>query len=264
MEEDIAPLPGLYVNRVAGAKLKSLIATNPNEATITLTGTIEPGITYNIIGILPGQTDDIVLITSHHDGMTINDALGAAQVMSIAKYLANYPQTSREKTMMFYIQGGHFISERGVLHGWQRDDLWSKILMVLNLELTACKEYEDVDGVFVETGLVSTRGLFISGAPFSINPTLLSIAKESIPKYDIDRTIILPASGPLGPYPPGLAHYFLYEGKTVMEFISSPAHQYCLADTPDKVMVEQLRPVAAAFIDILNQIDEIPPELLIG
>lgn len=251
----LAPLTGLYVSRDVGSYLKSLLVAGPVEATMVLDGSTEPGLTFNVVGVLPGQTDEIILVTSHHDGWAANDGSGVSVVMALAKYFAQLPQSSRQRTLMFLASGGHFLGDiptKSFIA--QHPDIMEKIVIDINIEMIA-KEYTEIEGQFVETGLVAPRGLFISGPPFGVDPKLLSFTVEAVPKYDLDRTTVLPASGPLGPAPPGVAAWFFLAGKPIMHFIAAPPHQFIPEDTPDKVAVDQLKPVTAAFIDIITNID---------
>jgi len=248
-------LPGLYVPRDEGAHLKDLLASGEVEATIVLDGVVTPGITYNVMGTLPGQTDEIILVTSHHDGWAANEGSGASEVMSLASYFSRLPEDSRQKTLMFLAAGGHFIGDiptRTFIEA--HPDILDKIVVSLSLEMVG-REYVEVDGEFVPTGLVAPRGMFISGPPFGVNPTLLSFAEKSITEYDLDRTVVLPANGPLGPAPPGVAHWYFMEEKPIMHLIAAPVHQFTPYDTPNKVQVDQLRRVTAAYADLIMQID---------
>ena len=251
----LTSLTGLYVSRDVGSHLKSLLAAGPVEANMVLTGDIEPGVTYNVVGVLPGETDEIILVTSHHDGWAANEGSGVSIVMALAKYFAQLPENSRQRTLMFLAVGGHFLGDIPTQSFIaQHPDLLPDIVVNINIEMIA-KEYKEIDGEFVQTGLVAPRGLFISGPPFGVDPKLLSFAVEAIPKYEIDRTLVLPASGPLGPAPPGVAALFFLAGIPIMHFIAAPPHQFTPQDTPDKVDVDQLRPVTAGFADIIMNID---------
>lgn len=251
----LTSLTGLYVSRDAGFLLKNLLVAGPVEATMVLTGDTEPGVTYNVVGVLPGETDEIILVTSHHDGWAANEGSGVSVVMALAKYFAKLPENSRQRTLMFLAVGGHFLGDIPTQSFIaQHTDLLPQIVVNINIEMIA-KEYKEVDGEFVETGLVAPRGLFVSGPPFEVDPKLLSFAMEAIPKYEIDRTMVLPASGPLGPAPPGVAAWFFLAGIPIMHFIAAPPHQFTPEDTPDKVAIDQLRPATAAFVDIIMKID---------
>lgn len=252
----LTPLPGLYVSRDTGSYLKNLLEAGSVEANMVLLGSIELGLTYNVVGVLPGKTDEIILITSHHDGGATNDASGTSIVMALAKYFAQLPQNSRERTLMFLVAGGHFMGDIPTKAFIEtHKDLIPKIVAALNVEMI-CKEYKLVNGEFVETGLNMPRGMFISGPPGGVNPKLLSFAITAITRYELDRTMVLSATGPIGC--PGVGGQFVAIGVPTMHFIAAPPHQFTPEDTPDKVAVEQLRPITAAYIDIICQIDVTP------
>ena len=248
-------LPGLYVPRDQGAHLKSLLAAGAVEATLVLEGVTSPGVTYNVSGTLPGQTDEIILVTSHHDGWAANEGSGASEVMSLARYFSRLPADSRQRTLMFLAAGGHFLGDiptKAFIAG--NPEILDRVVISLSLEMVG-REYVEVNGEFVPTGLVAPRGMFISGPPFGVNATLLSFAEKSITDYGLDRTVVLPANGPLGPAPPGVAHWYFLAGKPIMHLIAAPAHQFTPYDTPNKVQVDQLRRVTAAYADLIMQID---------
>jgi hypothetical protein len=208
-----------------------------------------------VLGVLPGQTDEIILVTSHHDGWAANEASGASEVMALAEYFSQLPANSRQRTLMFLAAGGHFLGDiptKAFIA--ENPEIMDRIVISLSLEMIG-REYAEVDGEFVPTGLVAPRGLFISGPPFGVNSTLLSFAENSITDYELDRTVVLPANGPLGPAPPGVAHWYFQAGKPIMHLIAAPAHQFTPDDTPNKVDVEQLRRVTAAYADLVMQID---------
>jgi len=257
----LTPLPGLYVSGDVGSYLKSLLATGPTEANMVLLGDIEPGLTYNVVGVLPGKTDEIILVTSHHDGAATNDASGTSIVMALAKYFGQLPCSSRERTLVFLAAGGHFMGDIPTKSFIEQheDDLMPKVVVDLNVEMI-CKEYKLVDGEFVETGLNMPRGMFISGPPMLVNPVLLSFAIDAITKNDLDRTIVLSAKGPIGC--PGVGGVFDAIGVPTMHYIAGPPHQFLPEDTPDKVAVDQLVPITKAFIDIINWIDFTPAILI--
>jgi len=252
----LTSLPGLYVSRDVGSYLKDLLTTSSIEANMVLLGSIEPGLTYNVVGVLPGKTDEIILVTSHHDGGATNDASGTSVVLALAKYFAGLPQNSRERTLMFLAAGGHFMGDiptKSFIE--QHEDLIPKIVATLNVEMI-CKEYELVNGEFVETGLNMPRGMFISGPIGGVNQKLLSFAINAITRYELDRTVILSATGPIGC--PGVGGQFIAIGVPTIHFIAAPPHQFTPEDSPDKVAVEQLRPITAAYINIISQIDATP------
>ncbi|MHA1843446.1 MAG: M28 family peptidase, partial [Promethearchaeota archaeon] len=116
---DPRPIPGLYLGREEGKKLKKLLRENkdkPVMGTLIQKGKKSKGITFNIMGLIPGKTDDIILVSSHHDAPfnnAVQDASGSAMVLALAKYFAQFPPKTFNKTLLFLFTAGHFYEEIG-------------------------------------------------------------------------------------------------------------------------------------------------------
>ncbi len=255
------PIPGLWVSRDDGSHLRELLetATDPVYATMRLTGCIDTtATTGNIVGILPGKTDDAIIVCSHHDGpwySAVEDASGVAEVLAIAKYFAQVPEEHREKTLIFILQAGHFY---GAIGGKtfikDHPDLMEKTILAIAIEHIA-EDFDVIDGEWVDTGYVEPRAMFTTG-----NPLLVRFSEEAIIKHDLRRTSILQTGSPLGVPTDGSMYY--RAGVPIYSFISSPEYLFDLEDTPDKVAKDQLVPVAKAFIDIINRVDDTPANLI--
>lgn len=262
----VLPFTGLYVGPKTGAYLKNLLKTNTVEANILLQGSLEPnGVTYNVYGFLPGRTNEIILVESHHDGWATNDALGMANVMALAKYFAQTPKCDREKTILFLAIAGHFaVGKRPFPQNYPTvGSLLPEIIVDINLEMGPIKEYvySPDRSQFVETGNVFPAGWYLSGPRLSANPCLLSYVIEAMTKHRVAPGNVLPANGSTTGCP-GEGGRFYTAGLPIINFISGPAHQFTPEDTPDKVAKSMLVPVCEAFIDIINWIDDTPAILL--
>jgi hypothetical protein len=110
------------------------------------------------------------------------------------------------------------------------------------------KQYKIIDGEYVATGLVCPRGIMVSVANPSYPSPLIGIAQAAVTKYELDRTSILAIFfGEAGRWPP--------LGVPTVGHISHNAPQFSNEDTPDTVMVDALRPTAAAFAEMIQTID---------
>ncbi|MFX1497074.1 MAG: serine aminopeptidase domain-containing protein [Promethearchaeota archaeon] len=251
-------LPAFTVSPNDGNHLKELLTAGSVSANMILTGTEGPGTTYNVYGSLPGKTDDIIMVVSHHDGWATNEASGVSIVMALAKYFAQIPKYSREKTLMFVSFGSHF----GKKADWTEYDslaynVLPKVACAINIEMIS-KQIKVIDGEFVETGLVAPRGMFLSGPLFSANEYLLSYASEAIVKNDMVRTSCLPGAFAV----PGEGGKFYQLGIPTINFISHNAPQFTQYDTPETVAKDALVPTTKMFIDIINDLDVTPSSLL--
>lgn len=255
------PMPGLWISGPDGASLaeKLSTATKPVLANVRLTGGFnETATTGNVIGELPGRTDDVIIIGSHHDApwaSATEDASGVAEVLALGKYYASLPRQSREKTMVFVLQAGHFYNSIGGKHYIAKHpDVIKRAVVELHLEHIA-KDLDVVDGKWVDTGDVEVRGIFATG-----NPLLVDFSHDAIVKQDLRRTLILQTNSPLGV--PGDGAMYWVAGLPVLHYISGPEWLFEPIDMPNTVAKDQLVPVARACVNMLDRVHTAPASLL--
>ncbi len=258
---DPRPIPGLYLGREEGKKLKKLLRENkdtPIKGTLIQKGKKSKGTTSNIMGIIPGKTDDIILVSSHHDAPfnnAVQDASGSGMVLALAKYFAQFPPKTFNKTLLFLFTAGHFYEEIGgkkflEIH---KNDWIPKIFTSIHIEHIA-KECLEQNGELVLTGLTEPRAIFVS----DFDP-LVSIVKNAVINHDLKRSLILPTDNPLGGVPTE-GGPFERENVTVISLASAPFYIYNPIDTMDKLAVEIFEPVVNAYIDIIRSIDKLTRE----
>lgn len=250
------PIPGLFLSPDDGDYPRSLLMDGYTvEATIVITGHRGWEVAYNVYGFLPGKTDEIIVVDSHHDGWATNDAAGMSIVMAIAKYFAQFPQESRERTLMFV----GFTNHWGIgpspwnVTGLEQEGclvytLLPRMVFASVIEMPG-KQFKIIDGQYVETGLICPTGININ------RDFLLPIVSEAIMKYELVRKVVTP-------FHFGEGQYFFQFVPTV-EHISHNPMQFTNDDTPNTVAVDVLRPVAATFIDIVTQVDGMPMDQLL-
>jgi hypothetical protein len=248
-------LPGLSVSPADGDYLKSQLSSGPVEATMRLHGKNESGVIYNVYGTLPGKkygtdADQFIVVQTHHDGWAANEASGTSVTLALAKYFSQFPQETREKSIVFVAMGSHF----GKKADWSEyDDLayrlatQGKVKCAFVLEMIS-KQYKIINGDYVETGMVSPRGIMITVAKPSYPSPLIGIAQAAVTNYQLDRTM-------------GLAIFFGESerwnalGIPTIGHISQNAPQFSRDDTPDTVMYDALRPTAGAFAQMIQAVD---------
>ena len=259
---DPRPIPGLYIGREDGKELKKLLRENKDKkitGTIIQTGKKSQGITSNIMGFIPGKSDDIILISSHHDAPfdnAVQDASGSGIVLALAKYFAQFPQGTFNKTLLFLFTAGHFYEEIGgkVFVERYQKELIPKIFTSIHIEHIA-NEYVEKDGKLVSTGYPEPRAIFVADFP-----PLISFVKNAVIKHDLQRSLILPTDNPLGVATDGKP--FDEVKLPVISLASAPFYIYNPIDTIDKLAVDIFEPVTNAFIDIVQSLDKLSREEL--
>lgn len=140
-------IPGLYVGRETGARIKSLAGSGA-KATVVLEADVFPDTpTDTLIGTLPGQSaDEIIIVNSHTDGPNATEENGGIGILALAKYFSKLPKSERKRTLVFPLTTGHFAgpwvpSIRGVLQKYP--ELIKKAVAALTVEHLACREWLD-------------------------------------------------------------------------------------------------------------------------
>jgi len=265
-------IPALSVGPDDGDHLRALMETGPIEATIILTGSDGQGVSRDVYGFLPGRTDKIIVVHSHHDGWATNDASGISAVMAAAKYFGQFPRESRERTLMFVGFASHF----GKRPPWDKYDcliyrLLPEIVCTNQIEHIS-KEYKEADKEFVETSLAGQRNWTLTGpkpgSGGSVNPHLLSFVTEAIQKYGLKRSVVSPrwaSRGPKREFEIATKATAFAEAGIPAVRLSGSLTPWGLTnrDTPETVMVDALGPTTAAFIDIIKHEDAIQADRLL-
>ena len=140
-------IPGLYVGRETGVKLKSLAGSGA-KATVVLEADIHPDTpTDTLIATLPGtNSDEVILVNTHTDGPNATEENGGLGILALAKYFAKLPKSERKRTIVFPLTTGHFAgpwvpSMRGVIQKYP--DMIRKAVAALTVEHLGCKEWAD-------------------------------------------------------------------------------------------------------------------------
>jgi hypothetical protein len=140
-------VPGLYVGRDTGAKLKSLAGSGA-KATVVLEAEIFPDTpTDTLLATLPGTTsDEVLIVNTHTDGPNATEENGGVGILALAKYFSKVPKSDRKRTLVFPLTTGHFAgpwvpSMRGIIQKYP--DLIKKAVAALTVEHLGCKEWLD-------------------------------------------------------------------------------------------------------------------------
>jgi hypothetical protein len=95
----------------------------------------------NIIGVLPGSTDENIMVIAHTDGFfegANDDAAGTATLVGLAEYFARRPREQRRRTMYFVASPDHHGGDLG--GRWLHDnmqDVFAKTAVIANAEHVA-------------------------------------------------------------------------------------------------------------------------------
>ena len=246
------PMPCMYVDNYMNDEMKEL-AEKGGRASITIEGTLSPGAGHNIYGVLPGQSEDAILVSSHHDAAfkgATEDGTGVATVLAMAKTWAQVPFEERDKTIIFVSTTGHFYGGKGAreFSNRHRDDILRKLIICINVEHVAAKDYVDNgDGNMVSNGEQALSFVFVNE-----DFTAIAAARRMLQQHRFERSALI-QSNLLGPVPPGEAgHYHMYTGVSFIHWIGQPYYVLTADDTFDKVDIAKLNPIAKGISDLIG------------
>jgi hypothetical protein len=236
-----------------------------SQATIILKGSYEPATAMTVVGFLPGQSPETILISSHHDSVWdggVEDASGTAEVLALAKYFAAQPISERNKSLMFVTFDSHFVryeSHDAFIKKYIDNPVGERRIIVnVSIEHIA-KQVEIVDGRLTLTGRVEPRAIFES-----VGPMAKQAIQQAITDNDLDRAVVLPTTlfGECGL--PTDASHMDCAGVPVISLISGPVYIYDPVDTSDMVPIDQLGKTAKTFIQIVDSLDEMSADEISG
>jgi len=244
------PIPALWVGKYDGEVLRQK-AKKHALAQVVLEGKIQEGVMHNIWGVLPGRTDEIVMVTSHHDSPfkgAIEDGAGIAQVLAQARIWSAIPRNKRKRTMVFVADAGHFYGSEGA-HTFARDhaDIMKKTRILITLEHLGAKEVKEKDKKYVETHQQAYTVMFTSPEPLVIATVINALRKK--PR----KTTISMAMNLLGDAPTSdAAGYALESDVPLISWIGCPYYLLDKYDTLDKVDTKELKPICETITEFIK------------
>lgn len=244
------PLPGLWIGKHDGNRLRQQAQASAT-ATLTLEGQMEPGTTHNVWGVLPGQSEEVILVTSHHDspfqGAT-EDGAGAVQVLAQAQAWARVPQEHRPKTLVFVIDAGHFYGSIGA-HNFAEihKDILEKTRILLTLEHLAAKDVKAEGEGYADTGKLALTVMFTTP-----DPTVIATVIKALECKPAKVTASIPSNF-FGPVPTSDAMgYVMATSVPVISWVGCPYYLLDAHDTLDKVAKDELGPICETVAELVK------------
>ncbi|KJL27152.1 M28 family metallopeptidase [Microbacterium azadirachtae] len=257
---DGSRIPALWVSRADGDRIVETIAV-PGRAVAALQLDVEYTLedALNVRGTLPGQSEDIILVHSHHDAVfagAVQDGSGVSEVLALAEYFAKTPIDQRPKTMMFALTDTHFTDYVGhEAFIAARDEAADRIVLDLCIEHIGKEVELSDDGGAVETGRSEPRIVYVSN-----ESGLLPDVRDAFERNGLGRTFLAPVSASEHANDEVYefhadevisdAYSFAEAGIPVVSLVAGQMYLFHPSDTIDRVSVDDLRPVGIAFAEI--------------
>ncbi len=122
--------------------------------------------TGNIWGVLPGASEEQMLIMAHTDAFfegAMDNASGLAMMLDIARHYAGVVQAQRPRTLVFLTTPDHHHGSEGI--HWVRDNYdWSKVALIVNAEHPSQTLLYSLDAGMMTANEVSARRWYVGGS----------------------------------------------------------------------------------------------------
>lgn len=214
--------PTLFVDSTQGPQLQALAKAGGTRATAVLTATVKEVTTNNLIGFIPGKTDELTVLHTHTDGTNELEENGTDGVLAAADYLVKHVESGGQldRTIMVFLSTGHFAGGNGVRHWMAKEasGLVPKVSSILTIEHLGALEWLP-DG----TGAIRPTGNHEPGAFFGPDSLgLIAAATEGLKKMPLFGTVARPFL-PAQHEPPGSTQQLMWPGEGTYFYTYGPA-----------------------------------------
>lgn len=259
-------LPALYCSREDSPRLLAA-AKSGTEATLVQTGSVAKGVMHNVCATLPGASDDVLLITSHHDSAHrggVEDASGIAQVLAQAWAWSQVPREQRPLTLVFVAAAGHFHKGQGALaFATAHPELLARCRAVLTLEHLPAREVRRGASGYEPTGRLQPVHVYASSHP-SLLAAMWRTLDDVPPPFDVavEQPLLgLPLSDVAGYLARSKEQDSGYPGRggvPYLSWISAPLYLVDAADTPAMVGREHLAATVRTVTELVRRLMALP------
>jgi hypothetical protein len=264
-------LPALFVDRDTGARLRQ-VAQAGGSARLTLEAQVAPTTSPNLMGVIPGASDELVILECHTDGTNGIEDNGPEAILAISQYLSRLPAGSLPRTILVLLATGHFAAgDLGTVDFVFRhkQDLIKRTAAELTIEhLGALEWLPGADGKYALTGKYELGGSFTSPFPAYVDLMRRTLQRARVTEDRVLRPWVPFAwtdPSPPGAPPDGLTYpgdgeaFWSRGGLPASNFITGP--NYLLnggVRVIDMIDIHALRRQAIKFTQLLLELTRTP------
>jgi hypothetical protein len=187
LEPGITGVPGLYLGKEAGARVLAA-AEAGEQATLRLRAKREDVEGYFYTAFLPGKNygqpdDEYVFLITHGDGPNLTQDNGGFALMAIAQYFARISQSERPRTLAIMIDSQHFTPHRHMDDWYEmHPEIVERIVATIGVEHLGQRQYMEIDGAFVPSGLPETTFIFAQDNDLLIQGAIAGVQAFAVPR----------------------------------------------------------------------------------
>ena len=208
--------------------------------------------TASVWGMLPGMTDENVVVMAHTEAFfegAMDNASGVGTMIELAEYYSKLPRAERKRTMVFFTSSAHHApsgEEAGIrwIHN-HRQDLFQKTALIVNCEHTSQVQTYLIGNSLVGSNTISARRWYVGGSDALKKIVATTFKNFGIAIYSRPETR---PGGELGN---------VYMDAPSVHVIDHTIYHTDL-DVPLLVPEPGLEAVARAFAKIIDEVNRLP------
>ena len=227
-------------------QISNTLAEVPKGATALVEGgSLGPGshrlraLVDDVVGILPGASDDVIVIAAHYDSTfdgAVDNATGCAVLLGLMRHFAALPRDERAKTLVFLASGAHDTGDFDLYHFVEkhRDDLLARTVA-----------FNWLDHMAADASVAPSGSTVVHGVMAAENPALRLQVRRHMEGHGIPVDPIL---GPLST----ISH--LPAEVPSFNVTLAPSWYHSPEDTIEKVPAAELVTMAHAQLAVVTSL----------
>jgi hypothetical protein len=249
-------IPALYVDRDTGTALRAQAGSRPS-ARLTLTATRKQVRTPSIVGVLPGESEENIILNTHTDGQGFAEENGGVCLVHLARHFGSLSKQHRlKRSVVFSLFTGHMDPELPETQGFINDNpqLIAKAAAALTIEHFGCSEWIDSAAAgYHATGQPETLGVWTTQGK------MFEVVKDALIGADLAHTALLRPGVQFG-----VGGAFQTAGVPQLGAIAGPTYLVTVSENGDMDKLdEHLAARQIAWIaDIMRRLDPVPRQEL--
>jgi hypothetical protein len=258
----IRAVPGLFVDRATGTHLRHL-AAHGARARLELRSQTRDMMTRNLIGHIPGRSDDLILLHSDTDGPNAIEDNGPNAIVAISQYLTRLPRRSLPRSVMVLLTTGHFAGGAGVTEFAHRHRATTlrRTAAALTLEHLGAREWNPrPHGRSRLTGRAEVGTIFTPESSALVAPSYAALRRAADDPASVLRPFVTAPGSPDGHgWPAEGTQLWTIAGVPTANYITGPTYLLNWGiPTIDKLSVELMRREAVSFTELLLALSRTP------
>jgi hypothetical protein len=237
--------------------LREAMEAGPVKVRVRLATEMRRGLRdASVWGVLPGATNEDIIIMAHHDSYfygSLDNASGMSVMLGLAEYFSKIPKEQRRRTIRFVTTSGHHAGSLGTawLHDNRATALANTVLAINCEHVSSVQTYWDRNApVLRQSDSIDARRWWVNGSS-----RLATIAQSAWKMFGVTTYDSMEnnASGDMRVMDRDVPSILLIE---------SPVYYHTDHDVPAVVPAPGIEAVARAYAKIIDQVNTLDKSAL--